>query len=131
MPDKPLSDKTILIAEDEFLIATDLEQICLDAGAAGVIIVPDLGNLDAAAAYDAAVLDLAIGGGSTAQFAAELMKQGRPFIFTTGASDLQSLAEDFPGVPVVGKPIAGPDLIDAIAHAIRQGGGASTGGMTD
>jgi hypothetical protein len=122
LPQNPFVDKTILIAEDEFLIATDMEQICLDAGAARVIIVPDLGALDPNASYHAAILDLAIGGGSTTEFAAELMARGKPFVFTTGAVDLQSLSSDFPGVPVIGKPIAGPDLVEALGSAIRISG---------
>jgi hypothetical protein len=119
----PLAGRTVLILEDEFLIAVDMEQTCLDAGAGKVIIAGDMTDLDEAASFDVAVLDLTLGEGSTAGFAARLGARGLPFVFTTGASDLEALAADFPGVPIVAKPVAGPDLVEALREAVGNPAG--------
>lgn len=120
MSDTPLAGQTILILEDEFLIAADIEQMCLGAGAEKVLIAGDMDDFDEGAFFDLAVLDLALGDGSTTAFAARLSARGTPFVFTTGATDLEALVRDFPGVPIVAKPMTGPDLVEALTVAIRN-----------
>ncbi len=62
----------ILVLEDEALIAMDVEQLCLEHGASHVTVLGDLAEISAEAAatgFDAAILDLMLGGVSTLDFA--------------------------------------------------------------
>ncbi len=110
----------ILVLEDEFLIAMDIEQLCRDHGAADVVIVRDLTEVDSptvAAQFDAAIVDLMLGGISTLDFASGLRDTGVPFVFASGYSDAEEIKASFPGVTLVTKPYSGEDLIEAVASA--------------
>jgi CheY-like chemotaxis protein len=113
----------VLVLEDEFLIAMDVEQICRDAGAPEVILARTLQEAHAASptAFDAAILDLMIGGSSTSTFAGSLLERGVPFVFASGYSELGGMQEAFPGIEVVAKPYSGDDLIGALAAACGRG----------
>lgn len=122
MSTQRLAGKRLLVLEDEFLIAMDVEQLCRDHGASDVIILGTLAEaLDESSDYDAAVIDLLLGGESTLPFAARLSRRGVPFIFASGYADRSDVAAAFPGVVIVGKPYSGQDLIDALASAILSG----------
>ncbi len=114
-----LSGLRILVLEDEFLIAMDVEQLCRDHGADDVAIARSLGELEAIdpAPFDAAIVDVMLGGASTLGFARELADRGVPFVFASGYTELKEMRDAFPSVEVVGKPYAGNDLIDAISRA--------------
>lgn len=62
-----LNGLRVLLLEDEVLIAMDVEQLCLDNGAAMVKTVRDLAEIKAAnpALFDIAIVDLRLGGQST------------------------------------------------------------------
>mgnify|MGYP001160564125 CR=1 FL=1 len=124
MHDLPLVGLRVLVMEDEFLIAMDVEQLCRDHGAAEVVLVRTLDGLRsgpaAEAAFHAAILDVTLAGCSTLAFAAGLAERGVPFIFATGYAETEGLFDAFPGVPVVGKPYAGGALIEALAGAIAR-----------
>lgn len=118
-----LDDMSILILEDEFLIAMDVEQICYDYGARAVRIVR---SVDEAAALpdpldgiDAAVLDVMLAGVSTLDFAARLVEAGIPFVFASGFGRTDTIETRFPGIRLVGKPYSTDDLVGALAEAIR------------
>jgi len=115
-----LDELRILVLEDEFLIAMDVEQICLDHGAGEVVIARDLTELDGrpiATQFDAAIVDLMLGGASTIHFAAGLRDAGIPFVFASGYSDAREISTSFPGVRMVAKPYSGDDLVKAVAAA--------------
>jgi DNA-binding response OmpR family regulator len=118
---KLLDGLTILVLEDEFLIAMDVEHLCLEHGAAAVAIAGNLAEVPAAFDFDAAIIDLMVAGHSTLDFAGELKKRGVPFVFASGYGDREALMLRFPGVSVVTKPYAGNDLIEALADAYRRG----------
>ncbi|TPI09812.1 response regulator [Mesorhizobium sp. B4-1-3] len=110
----------ILVLEDEFLIAMDVEQLCRDHGAAEVTIAREVAELEGQALparFDAAVVDLMLGGDSTLDFAARLRREGIPFVFASGYSDSDEVKEAFPDIRLVTKPFAGDDLIEAVAVA--------------
>ena len=116
-----LSGIRVLVLEDEFLIAMDVEQLCRDHGAAEVAI---LGHLDGpepqtsgAGGFDVAILDVMLGGHSTLDFAARLAERNVPFVFSSGYTDLDEIYSRFPGVTVIGKPYHSEDLIKAVARA--------------
>lgn len=131
MGNLPLAGLSILVVEDELLIAMDVEQLCRDHGAADVILVHALDEegVGPAAGVDfhAAILDAALGGRSTLGFAATLAATGVPFIFATGHADQEERFAAFPGVAVVGKPYAGRTLIDALVETIARGRAVSGG----
>ncbi|RWA67196.1 response regulator [Mesorhizobium sp. M1C.F.Ca.ET.193.01.1.1] len=110
----------ILVLEDEFLIAMDVEQLCRDQGAADVTIVRDLAEIDqrdGLSWFDAAIVDLMLGGASTLDFAGRLRSAGVPFVFASGYSDAEEIESSFPEVRLVAKPYSGEDLIGAVAVA--------------
>ena len=110
----------ILVLEDEFLIAMDVEQLCRDHGAADVTIVREIADIDGQAlpsSFDAAVVDLMLGGVSTLDFAARLRSEAVPFVFASGYSDSDEVKASFPDVRLVTKPYSGDDLIQALAAA--------------
>jgi CheY-like chemotaxis protein len=120
---KPLKGLRVLILEDEFLIAMDVEQLCRDCGAEDVLIRRSLQELGGSAEmpdFDVAIVDLMLSGVSTLDFARQIYDRGVPFVFASGYSDLQEITEKFPGVPVVGKPYAGEDLIGAVTAAVAN-----------
>jgi DNA-binding NarL/FixJ family response regulator len=125
LADKPLKDLRILVMEDEFLIAMDVEQLCQDHGAEEVIILRTLKELGDRPVEDrginVAVVDVMLAGESTVEFAKTLQDSNVPFVFATGYAENEHLFEAFPGIRVVGKPYAGPTLITAIVEAVKQG----------
>jgi DNA-binding response OmpR family regulator len=120
----PLDGCRILILEDEYLIAMDVEQICRDHGAEDAVLVGDITELAADVfdqKFDVAVLDAMLNGHSTLDFARRLRDRNVPFVFATGYGDVTERFADFPDIPVVGKPYSGRDLIEAIASVIGRG----------
>jgi DNA-binding response OmpR family regulator len=121
LPVPPLLDGLrILVLEDEFLIAMDVEQLCRDHGAGQVVIARDLAEINGkqvATQFDAAIVDLMLGGASTLDFASGLRAAGVPFVFASGYSDADEIKASFPGVRLVGKPYSGEDLVQAVATA--------------
>ncbi|TIQ36102.1 MAG: response regulator [Mesorhizobium sp.] len=120
-PVPPLLDGLrILVVEDEFLIAMDVEQLCRDHGAADVTIVRDLAEIDprnVVSRFDAAIVDLMLGGVSTLDFARWLRSAGVPFVFASGYADPEEIGGSFPEIRLVTKPYSGDDLIEAVALA--------------
>jgi DNA-binding response OmpR family regulator len=116
-----LDGMRILVLEDEFLIAMDVEQLCRDHGARDVTIFRSLEGLDpsAVAGHDAAIIDVMLDGTSTLDFARNLHARGMPFVFASGYADSEEISRSFPGVTLVGKPYSGDDLIAAVASAYR------------
>lgn len=110
----------ILVLEDEFLIAMDVEQLCRDHGAADVTIAREIAEVEGEALpsrFDAAVVDLMLGGVSTLDFASRLRSEGVPFVFASGYSDSDEVKDSFPDIRLVAKPYSGDDLIEAVATA--------------
>lgn len=119
-----LDGRSILILEDEYLIAMDVEQTCLEWGAREVTILRSLHDLGEKPfedwRFDAAILDLRLGGETTARFASQLMERRVPFVFATGLTNVGKIAEGFPDVPVVEKPYSGDELARVLAEVIQR-----------
>lgn len=123
-----LNGLKVLVLEDEFLIALDVEQLCREHGAQDVIIMRRLDELGAGPivthGFNFAVVDVRLGGETTLDFARQLASHGIPFIFATGYSEMD-LFEMFPGVAVISKPYVGGVLIEAMRTAMQDGSPAS------
>lgn len=121
---QPLAGKSVLVLEDEFLIAMDVEQLCHDNGARQVSIAKNLGEAGAvgyaSGAIDIAILDVMLGNQPTFEFARRLVDHGVPFVFATGYTDPGIVAREFPGVEMVTKPYAATELVGALSAAIRR-----------
>lgn len=125
MTDNTLAGLTVLVLEDEFLIAMDIEQICRDHGAENVIIkraVSELGDEVWAEKFDIVLVDLMLAGQPTFPFAKALRDRNVPFVFASGYTDVEKLAADFPGVGFISKPYSEKGLIDALRDAIDKSG---------
>jgi CheY-like chemotaxis protein len=117
LPSNALSGLRILLLEDEYLIAMDVELLCRENGAAEIVTkrsLEELEQMDGFDGFDVAVVDLVLAGASTLPFAERLRKKNVPFIFASGYAD-ERLASAFPDIRTVSKPYAGNDLIEAIA----------------
>lgn len=127
MHDVSLEGLSVLVLEDEVLIALDLEQACRDSGAVEIFIARTLDEAAAVdAAFDVAVLDVMLGGRSTLGFAADLSARGVPFVFVTGYGDIERLLDEsgdmhaVADVQVIDKPFASDALVQAIATVVAR-----------
>jgi CheY-like chemotaxis protein len=104
--DRPLKGMRILVAEDEILIAADLEDTFREAGAE-ILSAATLGEALRGAAdmsLTAAVLDARLGGDTTEAVADSLARRGIPFFFYSGFGLPDSMRQKFPDRPLLLKP---------------------------
>lgn len=124
-----LAGLRVLVLEDEFLIAMDIEQLCRDHGAENVVVVQSLDGIEPgfATEFHAAIIDMLLGGVSTLEFAAGLRDNNVPFVFASGYTDNEEVSKLFPDATLIGKPYSGNDLIAALAAACGRGPGSAGG----
>ncbi len=118
MPSHPISlcGRTILLVEDEYIIAMDMADQLRHAGA--TILGPAASGDEAIELIedhvhdiDAAILDLNLGSGKTAYpIADRLAEIGVPYVFATG--EVQVLREATG--PVLEKPVIEAELLNAV-----------------
>src|SRR6476620_10591258 len=114
-----LRGKSILIVEDEFLLALQVEELLQSRGA--TIVGPYRRLEDALEAaerqnFDFALLDINLSGTMVYPLADQLLARGIPFLFLTGYSQA-NLPEQFHGVTRLNKPWDPESLIAALrAH---------------
>lgn len=114
--------KSILVVEDESLIAMNLETILEDLGYSvigPIMTVRDLEKaLSGQLAADAAILDVNIAGERIFPYARELRDRGIPLLFASGYG-ASGMSEDFAHFPVVAKPYTEEqisDMLERICH---------------
>jgi CheY-like chemotaxis protein len=111
-----LSDKAILVVEDEPLIGLDIVSTLERAGAR---VSGPVGTEKAAIAlierdhFDAALLDANLHGRSVDAIAATLNRRAIPFLFVTGYGK-EGLPEAFKQTVTLSKPFSDRQLIDAV-----------------
>lgn len=123
--DISLSGLRVLVVEDEFIIALDIDGMLESAGAAGSRHAGNVRDaltvLDAVEAgrdkIDVAVLDLKLNHENALPVAARLNELGIPFAFLTGAPE-DGDTRAFPDVPVVAKPFDDASLFGGIRRAL-------------
>jgi CheY-like chemotaxis protein len=119
-----LAGKRCLVIDDELLIALDIEQILLAAGAASVTCLASaeeaLVSLRSGSRFDVAVLDVLLRGTTRDSFnvAAALQLQNTPFVFITGMRGADLRPGESPAVPVVEKPCQPAVLVEAVVRAL-------------
>jgi DNA-binding NtrC family response regulator len=111
----------ILVAEDDAVIAMDMEMLLQDAGYDVVGPVPSVAAALAVArgrALDAAVLDVNLRDGLVFPVADELERAGVPFILVTGHG-LVLVPPRYRARPFVGKPYEREVFLDALSLALQ------------
>ena len=112
----------ILVVEDEFLVALELESMLQELG--GDVIGP-LGSLDQAVAIareealDLALLDVNVGGRLITPVADALAARGIPFAFCTGY-DAAGLPDRHAAAPILTKPCQLRELRSTLLSSVRS-----------
>ena len=117
-----LRGKRVLVVEDEFLVALDLECELADSGAE-VICASTLGQATGVAQsgeFDAVVLDLNLHGEASYPLADYLAANDVPFVFHTGQGEQSLLAKRYPGVAVCNKPCDGRVLLKTLEGVMSE-----------
>ena len=110
----------VLVVEDEFLIATLIEDMLLSAGCVVAGPIPRLAEaLDAVdrGIFDAAILDVNLGGDRVYPVADALSRRNVPFVFVTGYST-GALPEEYAGRPSLCKPFKMADLLGTLSSVV-------------
>jgi FixJ family two-component response regulator len=130
--DLRLDGLSVLVLEDEFILADDATRVLLRAGAE---VVGPFGFANAALAAaerrkpHCAVLDVDLGSGPDFEPARALKKRGVPLIFFTGY-DLAVVPADLRNERILEKPVFMGAIVDIVALACgRSGGGSATDGV--
>jgi DNA-binding NtrC family response regulator len=116
----PLAGKSVLIIEDEALIAFSVESCLLDAGATIVKIANSIAaaqsTLDDGMPFDAAIVDLHLVDGNASPLIQILSEREIPVVISTGDEiDLEHPALST-AVAILQKPHTDSDLIEAIVE---------------
>jgi CheY-like chemotaxis protein len=106
-PRKSVADLRILVAEDESLIALDLETML---AAIGCEVVGPVGSVDEIARMagcqdiDGALLDVNLRGRQVFEVVSELTSRGIPVVLTSGYDDASLFPAAFRHLPRISKP---------------------------
>lgn len=116
-----LTDRRVLVVEDESLVAMLLETILEDMGCTIVGPVATVEEGLAAVAgedsLDAALLDVNVAGREVFPIAEALKARGVPFVFSTGYGE-GGLPDAWRGQPTVQKPFTESAIRDALMKAM-------------
>ncbi|MGH6895389.1 MAG: response regulator [Geminicoccaceae bacterium] len=116
-----LSGRRILVVEDEFLLAMELEALLERRGCTVLGPVPSVGQALAmldGEPPDVALLDVNLKGERATPVAAALIGRGVPFVLITGYSRLQLTEPELRHAPRIDKPVTCRDLRRAVAQAL-------------
>jgi DNA-binding response OmpR family regulator len=118
-----LTGVTVLIVEDDPLLAMDLETTLAHAGA---VVVGLCHNLDDAltradgADFAVAVLDFVLGSETVSPVARRLSDRGVPFILYTGKSRHEPKLAEWRDCSIVEKPASPRTLVSAVRTALAR-----------
>lgn len=116
-----LDHKTILIVEDEAMIACDLEDVVICYGGEVAALCLDIDTAVTEAregSFDAAILDYNIGGRAVHEVAEILHRRGIPFVFNTAIGQRDDLTARYGPVEVCRKPVKDQELVGALVRAL-------------
>lgn len=118
-PDRP----TVLVVEDEFIIALDLSETVQDLGYE--LEGPFADNANAFQAIeeempDCAILDVFTGDGEVYPLADRLAAAGVPIVFHSGHVTPAEVQERYPHALACSKPCPPDRLIDALQEAVSR-----------
>ncbi len=119
----PLSGVTVLVVEDDFLLAMDLEDSLVDMGA---VVVDVCRSLDEAITradandFAVAVLDFSLGPDPVTPLARRLSRRNVPFILHTGMSPRELSLMEWIDHPILKKPASRSTLVAAITSVLER-----------
>jgi two-component system, response regulator PdtaR len=119
-----IAGKRVLVLDDEFLIALDIQQTLELAGALDVLCLAHadgaLKELNNGSSFDCAILDVKLGDRqqNSLTVAKLLTQRDTPFIFLTGMRGEYLHTQEFPAAPVVEKPYDPDALMAALRKAM-------------
>lgn len=121
MAERSLRGCRILVVEDEYMLADELE---MELGDAGAVVIGPAGTVKDALAFigseqrlDGAVLDVSLRGDFIFPAADILIDQGVPFVFTTGY-DTSIMPSRFQHVVRCEKPVNIRNITQALGRVI-------------
>ena len=119
-----LAGSRILILEDDFYLASDVQAWLQNAGAE---VLGPTGSVAKALDFvhsnriDGALVDINLGNGPSFEVSRALEKRGVPFTFVTGY-DEEVIPADLNSAPRVQKPVLEHSLVAAVASLLKAGG---------
>jgi CheY-like chemotaxis protein len=118
-----LEGRRVLIVEDEYVIAMELECTLAECGAQAVGPYPSvetaLAKIEQSQDFDIAVLDIDLRGQYAGPVAEKLIRIGIPFVIASGYEPAQ-YARKFVGVPWLEKPVSPAQIAAALSAVQRQ-----------
>ena len=117
MPDAPATARRILLVEDNYLVASMLQQ---KLGSLGCVVIGPAPSVEKGMqlaqdqTLDGAILDINILGGTSAPIADVLTARQLPFVFITGYASPPNLPPSFSSVPRFAKPLDDAMLVSII-----------------
>ena len=114
---------SVLLVEDQLVIALDAEDMLRDIGVSELTTVAtaqDALRAIARATPNMAVLDVNLGTGNSIVIADELAQRGVPFVFATGYGDSIMIPDKLSHIPVVRKPYTTEALKAALERASNR-----------
>lgn len=118
-----LAGMSVLLVEDQSLIALDTEELLGRLGAREVRLSPDAKHAILSLKSfrpDAAILDFNLGEETSEEVADHLAALGVPFVFATGYGDSVTIPEHLRMVPVVRKPVSKASVSAQLAKARKH-----------
>lgn len=115
---RPYAGATVLLVEDQTLIALDTESMLLELGIGTVHTFATAAEALAWLATgrpDVGVLDVSLGSATSFPVADALLQRSVPFMFTTGYGDSGFGPERFLSAPIVRKPYTLGSLAEGLA----------------
>jgi CheY-like chemotaxis protein len=119
-----LDGASVLVLEDEYLIALDAEQILKELGAQEVVIAATLSEAEERASdgrIDLALLDVNINGQMSFGLARSLRARGVPVVFTTGYELKDRVLPDLNPELCLSKPYTSERLRQVLSAALTVG----------
>jgi len=116
----PLKGQHILLVEDNFLIALDIERvICAHGGevAARAVTLADAMKRAGNPGLTSAILETRLGTEDALPIAERLSGNGVPFVFYTGCI-FEEIAAAWPDAPIVPKPASDASLVNALTSLV-------------
>ncbi|MGV8855566.1 MAG: hypothetical protein ACOH2L_13065 [Devosia sp.] len=119
-----LNGQTVLIVEEEFLIALDIQRMLETLSAGPTLFARSLseahGHQEQWHAVDLAIVELGEAGAPTNALLQGLRAAGITLVLSTTDTMMQQGHPEFPGAPVIVKPMMEEDFRQAIAKALTQ-----------
>lgn len=120
---RPLSNKSVLVVEDELLLCLELTRILKRAGCTVVGPVPTLeaaeSRIDVEGPIDLAILDINLGGTLVFPLARRLQREKVPFVFATGYEP-DCIPGEFDSALQIRKPYSEQDCLNALQQALQK-----------